>query len=142
MGNDENSGGLEFVIMLLASLGTIVYAAYTYFQARAIDPNIYAFFVAVITALLTVSILLVIYIFTKGYYMEEQDSTKKEKLKRIASYIYSITFQVGAIVLLLIMGAFFFILYSSIILYIVYVGLLLFGYSFNFFWKVENIFAE
>lgn len=138
MGNDEKSGGLEFVIMLIASLGTIVYAAYTYFQARAINPNIYAFFVAVITALLTVSILLVVYIFTKGYYMEEQDSTKKEELKRIASYIYSITFQVGAIVLLLIMGAFFFILYSSIILYIVYLVLLLFGYYFNFFGRLKT----
>ncbi len=138
MGTDEESGGFKFAIMLLATLGTIIYAAYTYFQARAIDPIIYAFFVAVITALLILSILLVIYIFTKGYYMEEQDSAKKEELKRIASYIYSITFQVGAIVLLLIIGAFFFILYSNIILYLLYVVSIAFLYYFNFFGKLKT----
>jgi hypothetical protein len=109
MNANKESDGFKFATMLLATLGTIVYASYTYFQSRAIDPNIYAFFVGLITALLTCSILLIIFVFLKGYSMEVENP---KKLKPYALYIYSITFEVGLMVFLAIMGAYWFIFYG------------------------------
>jgi len=129
MGTDEKADGFEFAIMLLATLGTIIYTAYTYFQSRATDPISYAFFVAMITALIALSILLIIYIFVKGYSMECQDEKRRE-FKRYASYIYSITFDVGAMLLLLIVGAFFFILIGSPSIFLLYILLILLSYYF------------
>jgi hypothetical protein len=136
MKDDEESGGFKFAITLLAAFGTIIYASYTFFQNNAVDNNFYVVIVGVITSLLIISIFLIGYIFVKGYSMEVQDPEKKD-LDNIASYIYSITFQVGAIVLLLITGIFFilinqpfqdaFIVSLIILLYIIIViGIYLF----------------
>lgn len=136
MSADEESDGFKFATMLLATLGTIIYAAYTYFQSRAVEPNIYAIFVGLITALLALSILLIMYIFVKGYYMEEQDLTRKQKLKNSASYIFSIAFEVGGMVVLVIFGGFLFVLYAIKVYYLLYLALIFFGYYLGFFEKL------
>ena len=129
---NEESGGFKFAVTLLVTLGTIIYALYTFFHNNVVDNNFYAVIIGVITSLLIFSIFLIGYIFVKGYSMEVQDPAKKD-LENIASYIYSITFDVGAMVLLFIIGLFLLIITLPpywIIISMVYWPVVLYSYVF------------
>lgn len=110
--SDEESGGFKFAITLLATFGTIIYASFTYFQNYSVDNYFYVVIVGVIVSLLISSIFLIGYILVRGYSMEGENSAKPI-LKKFASDIYSITFQVGILQLVLIIGLFLLIQYVS-----------------------------
>lgn len=112
MRENEESGGFKFAIALLTAFGTIVFVSYNYFKNNAVSNNLYAIIVGVITALLTSSILLIAYIFVKGYSIEVQSPAKKT-WENFASYIYQIVLWTGAITLLLIVGVYLVIIISS-----------------------------
>lgn len=138
--NDE-SGGFKFAIALLTAFGTIVFVSYNYFQNNAVSNNLYAIIVGVITALLTSSILLIAYIFVKGYSIEVQSPAKKT-WENFALYIYTVTFQVGAMVLLLIIGIFLLISTLPYWAITITVYLLVVIFSYLFFDKLKSNFLK
>lgn len=141
MGEDKESGGFKFAVTLLVALGTILYAAYTYFQNNAIDNNFYVVIIGANTLLLIISIFLIGYILIKGYSMEVQDPAKTD-LKNFASYIYSITFQVGVIALLLIIGTFLLIITLPYWIATIMVYSLVVIFSYLFFDKLKLYFLK
>jgi len=117
-GNRWKVRWIRICIMLLATLGTIIYAHILIFRQGYWPKYLCIFCGCDYCTANGIHFFDHIY-FTKGYYMEEQDFTKKEELKECIIYLFD-NFQVGAIVLLWIIGAFFFILYSNIILIFIY----------------------
>jgi MFS family permease len=137
---DEESGGFKFAITLLATFGTIIYASYTYFQNNAVDNYFYVVIVGVILSLLISSIFLIGYILVRGYSMEVEEPAKTS-WKNFASDIYSITFQVGLMQLLLIIGLFLLIRFVGSLFYaIVYLLVVIFSYL--FFYELKSCFLK
>ncbi len=141
--SDEESGGFKFAITLLAAFGTIIYASYTYFQNNAVDNIFYVVIVGVILSLLISSIFLIGYILVRGYSMEVKEPAKT-KWKNIASDVYSITFQVGVLQLLLIIGLFLLIIKIPFPYYMIatLVYLLVVIFSYLFFDELKSFFLN
>ncbi len=99
MTDNENSDGFNFIITLLVAFGTIIYGAYSYFQTRAIDNNLYVISIGVISVLIITSLFLIAYIIVKGYSMEAKDP-EKINLEKIASNIHLLAFWAGTTTLL------------------------------------------
>lgn len=125
--NEES--GFQFAITLLAAFATMIYASYTYFQNNSVDNYFYVVIVAVILSLLISSILLIGYIIASGYSMEKQ-GTAKTLWKKYASNLYSITFSVGLLLLLVIIGLFLIINFVGPLYAIPFMFVVIFSYLF------------
>ena len=95
MEENEKSEGFNFAVTFLATFGTIIYAAYIYFQNNAVNAFQYIFASAVIDVLIILSILLIIYISIKAVLMEVKDGGLKNDLQKMSSYIYKISFLIS-----------------------------------------------
>ncbi len=92
MPEEEKSDGFKFAVTLLASLGTILYTEYNYFQNESVNIYLYSFAIALVPVALIFLFLLLLYVLIKGYSMEVKAPDKKECLKNRASNIYLWTF--------------------------------------------------
>lgn len=106
----NEKGSLEFVVSLLASIVTIIYAMYSYISNTPVDSNFFRYTVALIIVAFILVAGLLIYILIKGYSIEVQDSAQKKYLDKWASRVYLnnslmfimlLTFAVSFITLLL-----------------------------------------
>ena len=103
---------------------------HTYFQNNSVDNYFYVVFVGVILSLLISSIFLIGYIVVRGFSMEVQES-EKPFWKKIASDIYSVTFHVGILQLILIISTFLLLKFvGSLLLAIVFWFVVIIFYSF------------
>jgi len=104
---DANTGGFRFVVTLLASLGTILYAVYVYLQNTPVDALLHKLLCGFMATALILVFYLLFYLLIKGYLMElqsdsegKQDNSKlKERLTKIASQVYLISFFVFTVLL-------------------------------------------
>jgi hypothetical protein len=94
-------GGLSFAVTLLAALGTILYAVYTYTQNTSIDPLVDFFICGFFSIAIILVFGLLLYILIKGYAIEVEDHKRKRWLNKRASIIYLIIFPVCTAVLIL-----------------------------------------
>jgi len=106
MGENEESGGFKFAVTLLATFGTILYAAYAYFQKVAVSVYFYAFASGVFTVLIISSIILILYVLIKGIALEVQDDILRNTLEHYALDIYLVAFFTFIITLTFIASAF------------------------------------
>ncbi len=89
MSKSDETDGFQFAVTLLAALGTILYAAYNYFQNTPVDIKWYSFGSSIISVML-ILVFLILYIFIKGYSMEIEDKKQKESINKHARNIYLI----------------------------------------------------
>jgi len=88
----NDTEGFKFAVTLLAALGTILYAVYTYLQTTPVDPLGYLFISGLITVGIILIIILILYILIKGYSIEVGDTDRKNMLNERAKTIYLIIF--------------------------------------------------
>lgn len=82
----------RFAVTLLAALGTILYALYSYLQNSPVSPLWYVFILGVFSVGLILSGGFLFYIVIKAYSIETQDNPKqRNRLEELASNIYSAT---------------------------------------------------
>ena len=94
------TGGLSFAVTLLAALGTILYASYTYLQTPS--DSFWYFFICGLFSIAAILVFgLLLYILIKGYSIEVANHERKSCLNKRASVIYLIVFPVCTTVLIL-----------------------------------------
>lgn len=89
---NEESSGFKFAVTLLAAFGTIVYAAFIYFQKNAISVKYFDYFISLFSPIIMLVSFLLLYIFIKGASMELQDAKLKRRAGKFAEFIYSVAF--------------------------------------------------
>jgi hypothetical protein len=93
MVSNEESDGFKFAVTLLAAFGTIVSAAYIYFQNNAVSIKYFGSFAALFSPILMLVSFLLLYVFIKGASMELQENPELKKITdRFAAFIYSVAF--------------------------------------------------
>ncbi len=96
----NETGGLSFAVTLLAALGTILYASYTYLQTPS-DSFRYFFICGLFSIVAILVFCLLLYILIKGYSIEVDDHQRKRWLDKRASVIYLMVFPVCTAVLIM-----------------------------------------
>ncbi|MBN1763190.1 MAG: hypothetical protein JW878_08990 [Methanomicrobia archaeon] len=98
---DKNeTGGLSFAVALLAALGTILYASYTYLQTPS-DSFWYFFICGLFSIAVVLVFCLLLYILIKGYSIEVANHERTRWLNKRASTIYLMVFPVCTAVLIM-----------------------------------------
>jgi MFS family permease len=90
----NETGGLSFAVTLLAALGTILYASYTYLQTLSVDSLWYFFICGLFSIAVILVFCLLLYILIKGYSIEVDNHERKRSLNKKAAFIYLIVFPV------------------------------------------------
>jgi hypothetical protein len=90
----NETGGLSFAVTLLAALGTILYASYTYLQTLSVDSLWYFFICGFFSIAVVLALGLLLYILIKGYSIEVDNRERKRWLNKRASVIYLMVFPV------------------------------------------------
>ena len=103
---DEETNGFKFAITLLATIGTILYWSYNYFQIMPVEFYNYALVAGIIAVLMVLSIFLIFYILIKGFSMEIQDAKLKNAFEKYASYVYLLSFFTSITTFIFIVGSF------------------------------------
>jgi hypothetical protein len=97
----NETGGLSFAVTLLAALGTILYASYTYLQTLSVDSLWYFFICGFFSIAVVLAFGLLLYILIKGYSIEVANHERKRWLNKRASIIYLMVFPVCTAVLIM-----------------------------------------
>lgn len=103
---DEKTDGFKFAITLLATIGTILYGSYNYFQIMPVEFYNYALVAGIIAVLMVLSLFLIFYILIKGFSMEIQDAKLKNAFEKYASYVYLLSFFTSMMTFIFIVGSF------------------------------------
>ncbi len=98
---EADTGGFRFAVTLLAALGTILYAVYTYLQTTPVDSFRYFFICGFFSIAVILIFCLLLYILIKGYSIEVDNQERKRKLNKRASVIYLMVFPVCTALLIL-----------------------------------------
>lgn len=106
-------GGFKFAVATLTAVSTFLYISYGYFQNTAVNGNLYSLALVMHTVAVVSILILVFYIFIKGFAIEIQDSHLRNKIERFASDIYQKFFLLT--IILIIYSILFYYLFSQIL---------------------------
>jgi len=103
--SSEKNMSLNFAITLIVAIITVLYKCNNYIQSNAVNNFLFWAICLVIALCLSILVLLVLFIFFKGFSIESENFTVIHKINNLASAFYQVSFIIFLVLIVVIAGS-------------------------------------